>query len=88
MVLTNNDWSNAGGCFLILNKEKRAECQRNESKNIKAQADLELAQALRDKVNQPKQSGWTATQTTVAVVGSLLAITLMVVVIKRMKSSK
>lgn len=88
IIQDNSNWSNAGGCGFLhpFNKEKRAECEQNQAKNIQAQADLELAGAIRDKQNQPK--GWTATQTTMVVVGSLLALTIMVVVIKRARANK
>lgn len=86
IIKDNSSWSNAGGCFLILNKEKRAECIASNPKNVQAQADLELAQAIRDKQNKPTNTGWSATQTTMVVIGSLLAITAMVVIIKKVRS--
>ena len=90
IIKDNSSWSNAGGCGVLhpFNQEKRAECEQNQAKNIQAQADLELAGAIRDKQNQPKSTGWTATQTTMVVVGSLLALTVMVVVIKRARANK
>ena len=88
IIKDNSDWSNAGGCWLILNREKKQACIDLKAKNIEAQADLELAQALRDKVNKPENTGWSATQTTMVVVGSLLALTVMVVVIKKARANK
>lgn len=88
IIKDNSNWSNAGGCFLILNKEKREACIASNAKNVQANADLALAEAIRDKQNQPTNTGWSATQTTMVVVGSLLALTVMVVVIKRARANK
>lgn len=89
-IKPNDNWSNASGCYLKhpFDKDKRAECERlaaQSAKNVGAQADLLLAQAALEKSKQPSSS-WTATQTLMVIGGSLLAITLMVVVIKKIKS--
>lgn len=92
IIKDNSNWSNVGGCAVLhpFNEEKRQECEAaysGKAKNVSAQADLLLAQAALEKqrkLDQPK--GWSAGQTTMVVVGSLLAITIMIVVIKRAKS--
>jgi hypothetical protein len=90
-VKDNSKWSNASGCFIKhpFDKDKRSECEANAPKNLEAQSDLLLAQATLEKQRRDEQpSGWTATQTAMVAIGSILAITLMVVVIKRMKAKK
>lgn len=90
-IQDNSNWSNAGGCAILhpFNKEKQAECEKGSAKNLSAQADLLLAQAALEKSKQPQQqSGWSATQTTMVVIGSVLALTLMIVIIKKIRSKK
>lgn len=92
LIKDNSNWNNASGCGILhpFNAVKRAECeesQEGKAKNVSAQADLLLAQAALEKQRKNEQpSTWTATQTAMVAIGSILAITLMVVVIKRMKN--
>lgn len=88
----NNEWSNIGGCSWKhpFNKDKRTECEalylekrEGGAKNIKAQADLTLAQAAYEKATKTDESGWSPLAVGGVIVGSLLAIGLMVVIIKR-----
>ena len=88
MISYNKDWSNVGGCAMLhpFNAEKRAECeaaQAGKAKNINAQADLLLAQAAANKAAQPSSS-WTAGQTAMVVGASLIGLTVMIVIIKKM----
>lgn len=85
-----DDYNYAGGCYLKypFDKAKRDECEANSPKNLSAQSDLLLAKATLDKVNKPQQQGMTPLQIVGVVAGSLMAITVMVVVIKRVKARK
>lgn len=86
--MEHNGWSNASGCFLKFpfNEEKRAECESSNPKAIQAETDRIIAEAILEKQRKDsKPTGWTATQTAAVAIGSLLAITLMVIVIKRVK---
>lgn len=87
-----DSWSNVGGCSWKhpFNKEKRAECEETyfqkkegSAKTIKANADLTLAQAAYEKATKTDESGWSPLAVGGVIVGSLLAIGLMVVIIKR-----
>ena len=88
----DDKWDYAGGIgicgFLHPNNEaKRAECiaaraAKNATKNLDEQADLILAQAAADKADNPSTS-WTAGQTVMVVGGSILALTVMIVIIKK-----
>ncbi len=84
------DYSNAGGCLLILNKDKRRECQdaQNQSAEASAQAELLTAQAILEKSKQKEEEGLSPMAITGIIVGSLMAITVMVVVIKKVKAKK
>lgn len=89
--MEHNGWSNASGCFLKFpfNKDKRAECESSNPKATQAETDRLIAEALLEKQRRDAQpSGWTAGQTAAVAIGSLLAITLMIVVIKKMKAKK
>jgi len=80
------------GCWLKYpgrkNKTKREECHSlsTKEKTSSIETDKMLAQAVLAKSTQPKEEGMSAMAITGIIVGSLLAITLMVVVIKKVKS--
>lgn len=92
-----DDWDYiGGGCGLPhpFDKEKRAERQAcleakrsSKPKSMDSQADLILAQAAADKANQPSNS-WTPTQILMVTGGSILALTIMIVVIKKATMKK
>lgn len=81
------------GCWLKYpgkkNKTKREEChaQATKERTSSIETDKMLAQAVLSKSTQRKEKeGMSAMAITGIIVGSLLAITLMVVVIKKVKS--
>jgi hypothetical protein len=85
-----DNYNYAGGCGVKhpFNKAKRAECEKIhlEKKNIKGgntETDKILAQASLVKASQPQDTGMSPLAIGGIIVGSLLAITLMVVVIKK-----
>lgn len=83
-------WSNIGGCGILhpFNEEKRRECEDAKAasaKNVSAQADLVLAQAALEKSKQ-QSSSWTAGQTAMVIGAAIIGLTLMVVVIAKVRS--
>lgn len=78
------------GCGLKhpFDKAKRARCEDefSKDKSSSAETDKMLAQAVLNKSTQAPDTGMSAMAITGIIVGSLLAITLMVVVIKKVKS--
>jgi hypothetical protein len=82
------------GCWLKYpgkkNKAKREEChaKAEKDKGSSAETDRMLAQAVLNKSTQAPDQGLSAMAITGIIVGSLLAITLMVVVIKKVKTKK
>jgi hypothetical protein len=90
------DYSNASGgrlCFLKSGSKKeecleaQAERKSSKPKSLEAQAELELAKAISEKAGQ-KEEGMSAMAITGIIVGSLMAITVMVVVIKKVKAKR
>ena len=72
-------------------KAARSKCIKasNEVKTTQAQADATLAAAALAKASQVQQEDkWSPLAITGVVIGSLAAITIMVVVIKRIKAKK
>jgi hypothetical protein len=91
----DDEYNYAGGCGIKhpFNASKRAECERIhlEKKNIKSgntETDKILAQAALLKAGQPQEVGMSPLAITGIIVGSLLAITVMVVVIKKVKANR
>jgi hypothetical protein len=87
-----DNYNYAGGCGVKhpFNATKRAECERLhlEKKNLKggnSESDKLLAQAAVIKAGQVDSSQMSPLAITGIIVGSLLAITVMVVVIKKVK---
>ena len=74
------------------NKTKEQECitkkAGSNSKLIEAQANLELARAAALKAGKAEQAPMSPLAITGIIVGSLLAITVMVVVIKKVKANR
>lgn len=72
------------GCFTILNQGIGKDCNKS------SEADLLLAQAALEKARQQQQvsKDWTPMQIVGVVGGSLLAITIMVAVLIKIKKSK
>jgi len=91
--MLNDTYNYAGGCGVLhpFNKDKRAECEKAQAgspKAVQAQADLLLSQAAVVKASQaPQEDKWGPWAITGVVIGSLAAITIMVLVIKKMKKS-
>lgn len=94
--MTNDDWNYVGGCGVLhpFNPEKRAACEASRlakkaanPRNADEQADLILAQAAADKVNQPSTS-WTPGQILMVTGGSVILLTIMIVVIKKATTKK
>lgn len=89
--MLNDQYNYAGGCGVLhpFNKTKREECEKanlSSPKAIQAQSDLILAQAAAVKAAQQEtDTSWSPLAITGVVVGSLAAITIMVLVIKKMK---
>jgi hypothetical protein len=88
-----DNYNYAGGCGVKhpFNKSKRAECEKIhlEKKNLKggnSESDKLLAQAALTKASQPEtNTQMSPLAITGIIVGSLIAITIMVVVIKKVK---
>lgn len=82
-------YSYAGGCAVLhpFNATKRAECEKANiaSKTAESQSDVLLAQATLAKASQPQQAQMGAGAIIGIVVASIVAITVMVVVIKKVK---
>lgn len=94
---STGDWNNIGGCFAKhpFNKANRAACEQAylqkqalDPKAIQAQSDYELAKAAGSKAAQSSAGTWTAGQTALVAIGSLLAIGLVAVVIIKAKKKK
>ena len=91
-----DNYNYAGGCGVKhpFNKAKRAECEKIhlEKKNIKGgntEADITLAKAALLKAGQVEtNTQMSPLAITGIIVGSLIAITVMVVVIKKVGKSK
>lgn len=95
----DDEYNYAAGrlCEFIIRKDKKAECEkaRDERKTEKRDAksgntetDKILAQAALLKAGQPQEVGMSPLAITGIIVGSLLAITVMVVVIKKVKANR
>ena len=92
-IKMENNYSYAGGCGIKhpFNKAKRAECEKIHLEKVNAkrgntESDKLLAQAALAKASQPElNTQMSPLAITGIIVGSLLAITLMVVVIKKVK---
>ena len=95
-LITEDEYSYAGGylCELITNKTKKAECEKardarktskRDAKSGNTETDKIIAQAVLNKSMQ-KDEQMSPLAITGIIVGSLLAITAMVVVIKKVKS--
>lgn len=89
-----NNFSYIGGCGFLhpFNAEKKAACEANRrekqsTKNLDDQADFLLAQAAADKSAQPSSS-WTAGKTAMVIGISLIGLTIMIVVIKKVANRK
>ena len=88
-----DNYNYAGGCGIKhpFNKAKRAECERIHLQKVNAksgntESDIILAKAALAKASQTEtNTQMSPLAITGIVVGSLLAITLMVVVIKKVK---
>jgi hypothetical protein len=87
-----DNYNYAGGCGIKhpFNASKRAECEKIhlEKKNIKSgntESDKLLAQAALVKAGQIETPPMSPLAITGIIIGSLLAITVMVVVIKKVK---
>lgn len=89
--MISDEYNYASGCGFLhpFNKERRQECETSKgpsAKQTQAQADLILANAAAVKAAQAQQEDkWTPMAIAGVVVASFLAITLMVVVIKKVK---
>lgn len=89
--MLNDSYNYAGGCGVLhpFNKTKREECEKanlSSPKAVQAQSDLILAQAAALKASQPETNdSWSPLAITGVIIGSLAAITIMVLVIKKMK---
>jgi len=87
-----DNYSNASGCFLKhpIDRSKRNECEKNAPKNINAQSELLTAQAVLAKVSQAptETKAMSPLAITGIIFGSLMAITIMVVVIKKTRAKK
>jgi len=93
MLLEENNYSNAigdrSGCYLKhpFNPTKREACEKafNSSKTDSRQVDLLTAQAVLNKSLQAPEKQMGAGAIVGIIVASILSITLMVVVIKKIK---
>lgn len=91
----NYNYASGYACGWIVNKSKKAECekvrdarktQKRDAKSGNTESDKLLAQAALLKAGKPEvNTQMSPLAITGIVVGSLLAITLMVVVIKKIK---
>lgn len=99
--MTNQEeWSNAGGCSWKhpFNKERRTECERlasmkkeakiskKGSSGTEAEAELLLSQAALVGAGK-EDTSWSAGQTLMVVGGALVGLTIMTIVIIKMKKS-
>jgi hypothetical protein len=91
------DYASGYMCELIVKKSKREECEKardarktlkRDAKSGNTETDKIIAQAVLNKTSQAPDQGMSAMAITGIIVGSLLAITLMVVVIKKVKTKK
>jgi len=91
------DYASGYLCELIIKKDKKAECEksRDERKTSKrvaksgeTESDKIIAQAILAKQSKPEQAQMSPLAITGIIVGSLLAITVMVVVIKKVKANR
>ena len=93
---TSDDYNYATGtlCEFIIKKDKKAECEKvrderktekRDAKSGNTESDKLLAQAAVLKAGQVDSSQMSPLAITGIIVGSLLAITVMVVVIKKVK---
>jgi cobalamin biosynthesis Mg chelatase CobN len=95
--MSNTEYSNVSGltgCWwkypLAKQKEQRKKCE-DETLNLKsrkADEDAKYAEAVLIKAKQVDQNAWSPLAITGVIVGSLFAITLMIVVIKRSQKTK
>lgn len=90
-----DNYSNAGGvisCAVAhpFNAGRRKDCQdaQNKLAGDTAQSDLLMAQAVLAKAQQAPEEGLSPMAITGIVVASLMAITVMVVVIKKTKTAR
>ena len=90
-----DNYNNASGVLSCgvthpFSAKKRQECQdaQNELAGKSADADLLMAQAVLAKSQQAQTEGLSAMAITGIIVGSLMAITVMVVVIKKVKANR
>ena len=85
-------YSYAGGCGVLhpFNKAKREECEKANltAKTTEKQSDILLAQAIANKSEQAPEKQMGAGAIIGIVVASIVAITVMVVVIKKVKAKK
>jgi len=86
-----NDYQYVGGCFAKhpFNAEKRAACEAaymaSSPKVLAAQAEKELAAAAAEQARRQGAGQWTATQTAMVAIGSLLAIGVVAVLVIKAK---
>lgn len=92
---TSDDYNYASGCGALhpFNKAKREACEKAKSEKKQAKLDLKISSAESDKklaeaalisANKP-ETQMSPLAITGIIVGSLLAITVMVIVIKKVK---
>ena len=82
----------AGGCGVLhpFSKKRREACEAANltAKTTETESDILLAKATLAKASQPQQAQMSPLAITGIIVGSLLAITVMVVVIKKVKANR
>lgn len=87
-LITEDEYNYAGGCGVLhpFDKKKREACEKANltAKTTEKQSDVLLAQAALNKSLQ-KDEQMSPLAITGIIVGSLLAITVMVVVIKKVR---
>lgn len=89
-------YSEVGGCSVMhpFNKTKRKRCEdawyaKQAGKTAESQAELVLAQAAQAQVTQaPEEDKWSPMAVGLVTAGSLLAIGLMVLIIRRARRKK
>lgn len=90
-LITQDEYSYAGGCGVLhpFDKKKREACEKANltAKTTEKESDKLLAQAVLNKSLQ-KDEQMSPLAITGIIIGSLMAITLMVVVIKKVKAKK
>jgi hypothetical protein len=88
----DDEYDYAGGCGVLhpFNSKKREECEKANltAKTTETESDILLAKATLAKASQPQQAPMSPLAITGIIVGSLLAITVMVVVIKKVKANR